>query len=49
VIQVWGGMTGAGRRRVKPKGKDWICSCGRQLKYYWRNCPACGEARPGAR
>jgi len=41
-------FTGAGRRQVKPKGKDWICGCGRQLKYYWKKCPACGEGRPNA-
>lgn len=43
-------LTGAGRRRVLPKGKDWICpECERQLKYYWRTCPNDGTKRPDAR
>ena len=40
-------LTGAGRRRVQPKGRDWFCpTCGRLLRYYWKTCPKDGTHRP---
>lgn len=42
------GGTRAGWRIVKPTNKkDWDCpKCQARNKFYWRNCPNCGERRP---
>jgi predicted RNA-binding Zn-ribbon protein involved in translation (DUF1610 family) len=44
---IMNGGTRAGWRRIVASAKDWTCSaCGARNKYYWRNCPNCGERRP---
>lgn len=47
-MRVYGGMTGAGTRKVKQQSKkNWTCpSCGASNRYYWLNCPNDGHPRP---